>query len=164
MSRLTASMLACALGTLAFMPNCRAENSPILRDCSLGMPPPAIDPDFVLLSGATLKASNGALTVLPSQKSLDLTASESVDQGDNTAKVSLFATVKGIGVPSQSFFATGTGFVILAIPLSSSIAGQVYTISWSATFDNGQHACPSTVTLSNTTPQPFVVNVVQSKR
>jgi hypothetical protein len=164
MSRYLA-ILACALGAiLALAPQASAENSPIIRDCSLGMPPPAVDPDFVLLSGGTLKANNGALTVLPSQKSLDLVASESVDQGDSAATVALFATVKGIGVPTQSFFATAPGFVIISIPLNNETVGQVYTISWNATFDNGQHTCPSAVTLENTTPIPYVVKVVAPKK
>ena len=161
MSRFSTLLLASALATLSFVPNGWAENSPVVRDCALGAPPPpAVDPDFVLLSGATLSTSNGAPTVLPSQESLVLTASESVDSGDQAATVTLAASVKSPGTPTQSFFGTRTGFVMLRIPLSRAKVGQVYTISWSATFDNGQHACPSTLTQSNTTPIPFVVTVV----
>jgi hypothetical protein len=138
----------------------RAENSPILRDCALLVaPPPAVDPDFVLLSGGTLASNNGNLTVHPSQKSLDLVASESVDNGDQAAQVTLTATVSAPGIGAQTLSGTGTGFVILELPLNGSGAGRVYTISWAATFDNGQHMCPSALTPSNTTPQPFVVTV-----
>jgi hypothetical protein len=113
-----------------------------------------------LLSGGTLKSNNGSLTVLPSQNSLDLTASESVDQGDQAGHVTLTATVAAPGLPSQTVSGTGAGFVILELPLSGSGVGQVYTISWAATFDNGQHSCPSSFTPENTTPQPFIVTVV----
>jgi hypothetical protein len=37
--------------------------------------------------------------------------------------------------------------------------GRTYTINWSATFDNGMHQCPSSVTPDNTGPNPFVVKV-----
>ncbi len=141
----------------------RAENSPILRDCALVVPPPpAVDADFVLLSGGTLKSNQGNLTVHPSQNSLDLTASESVDKGDQAGHVTLIATVTAPGISPQTLSGEGAGFVILELPLNGSGVGRVYTISWAATFDNGQHACPSTLTPSNTTPQPFVVTVVPS--
>ena len=143
-------------------PTIWAENSPILRDCALGTPPPpATDPDFVVLSGDTLRSGSGNLMVLRRQKSLDLTASESVDSGDNANKVTLTATITSPGIPSHTVSGgPETGFVILALPLHASRVGRVYTISWAATFDNGQHMCPSSITLSNTTPKPFVVTVV----
>jgi len=144
-------------------PTLWAENSPILRDCSfLALPVASVDADFVLLSGGTLKSNNGSLTVLPSQDSLDLTASESTDQGDQAGHVTLTATITSPGIPSQTVSGKGTGFVILALPLNGSGVGRVYTISWAATFDNGPHMCPSAITPSNTSPHPFVVTVADS--
>jgi hypothetical protein len=152
------------MGTLALMPNCSAENSPIVRDCSFASTQGgSVDADFVVLAGGTLRVgANGALTVLPSQNSLVLTASESVDTGDNAGTVTLSGSVAAPGIPTQKFFGTGTGHVIWQLPLngSSSSVGRVYTISWFATFDNGQHMCPSTITPSNTAPNPYIVTVV----
>jgi hypothetical protein len=141
-------------------PTVWAENSPILRDCSfLALPVASVDADFVLLSGDTLKSDNGKLTVLPTQDSLDLTASESTDQGDQAGHVTLTATITSPEIGSQTVSGEGTGFVILVLPLNGSGVGRVYTISWAATFDNGQHMCPSAITPSNTSPNPFVVTV-----
>lgn len=169
MSRISSFMIASALATLSLMPNCWAVNGPIIRDCSFGHPTmfTALDGDFVLLTGDTLKVRNGLLSVLPSQTELDLTASESTDPNfgppntDNAGTVQLFATVSTPGQPTRSFFGTATGFVILGIPLNPQDVGQVFTISWNATFDNGGHACPSSTTPSNTTSIPFVVTAVK---
>jgi hypothetical protein len=178
MRRFSSFMIASAFATLSLTPSCWAGNSPIVRDCSLGqsvaafgisVPPFAsIDPDFVVLSGRTLKLRNGVLSVLASQNGLTLTASESVDPGDNGVNanhvVQLFATVSTPGQPTQSFFGTGESFVNLGIPLNPSGDGQVFTISWHASFDSGNRPCPSStppfITPSNTTPIPFVVTVV----
>jgi hypothetical protein len=87
-----------------------------------------------------------------------------VDSGDNLGTDQLFATVSTPGQPTRSFFGTGTGFVMLGIPLNSQDVGQVFTISWHMTTDNGFRACPNAtppfVTPANTTPIPFVVTVV----
>jgi hypothetical protein len=174
MSRFSSFMITAALATLSLMPNCRADNSPIVRDCSFGQGqligigpfPPfvSIDADLVTLSGATLKLRNGVLSVLTSQNVLNLTATESVDPGDNAVSsshiVQLFATVSTPGQPARSFFGTGESFVILGIPLEPTGDAQVFTISWHATFDSGLHACPSPFLPSNTAPIPFVVTVV----
>ena len=169
MSRMSSFMIASALATLSLMPNCRADNSPILRDCSFGPPPGAppfivIDPDTVELSGATLNVRNGVLSVLPSQTELVLTASESGDPGDKAGHDQLFATVSTPGQPTQGFSGTGTGFVILGIPLNIQNVGQVFTITWNASFDNGVRLCPSTAgpfpPPYNPTEIPFIVTVV----
>ena len=177
MSRISSLFIASSLATLTLASNCWAVNGPIIRDCSFGQLAPfaPIDPDFVLLSGDTLKLRNGVgLSVLPSQTELDLTASESVDPNfgppDNQGTVQLFATVSTPGQPTRSFFGTATGFVILGIPLNPQDVGQVFTISWHMTSDTGFHPCPSAgpvppattpfATPSNLTPIPFVVTVV----
>jgi len=125
----------------------------------LALPVASVDADFVLLTGDTLKSDSGGLTVGPSQSALSLTASESTDLGDQAGHVTLTATVTVPGVPSETVSGAGTGSVILSLPLNGSVVGVVYTISWAATFDNGLHMCPSPITLSNTTPDPFVVTV-----
>lgn len=167
MSRIPSFVITSALASLSLMSICRADNSPILRDCSVGHPQPflAIDPDTVQLSGATLKVRNGVLSVLPSQTELDLTVSESGDPGDPAGTDQLFATVSTPGQPTRSFSGTGTGFVILGIPLNIQDVGQVFTISWHDTTDNGFRPCPAPPgaqfpTPSNPTPIPFVVTVV----
>src|SRR5215469_13802769 len=118
MRRFSSFTIATALATLSLTSNCWADNSPIVRDCSLGqsfsgvtVPPFAsIDADVVVLSGRTLKLRNGVLSVLPSQTALTLTATESVDPGDNAVNANhvdqLFATVSTPGQPTQSFFGT----------------------------------------------------------
>jgi len=68
--------------------SCGGDNTPgrqasEFRDCSLVA---GVDPDFVELSGAIM-TSDGGLTVLPSQNSLGLTASESSDPGDSAGHV-----------------------------------------------------------------------------
>ena len=139
-----------------------AANSPTSRDCSAFVP--GFDPDFVQLSGVTV-AADGSLTVSPSQNQVQLEASESSDPGDSAGHVTLTATVIAPpGIPTQTVSGEGTGRVVLVLPLIGSGVGQTYTISWSATFDNGNHACPSTVTPENTPadPHPFVVTVVSS--
>jgi hypothetical protein len=162
MSRLASFMSACALATLSLTANAQADNSPVVRDCSFGSTPAASpDADFVLLSSPTLKLRNGVLSILTSENTMTLTASESVDTNDNQGKVQLFATVSAPGTPTQSFFASGTGFANVGIPVSSSSVGQVFTIAWHATFDGGQHACPSATTPANTSPIPFVVTAVK---
>lgn len=162
MSRISSFMIASALATLSLTTNALADNSPVVRDCSFASTPvSSTDADFVLLSSPTLKVRNGVLSILTSENTMTLTASESVDTNDNQGTVQLFATVSAPGTPTQSFFATGKSFANIGIPVSSSSVGQVFTISWHATFDNGGHACPSSVTPSNTTPIPFVVTAVK---
>jgi len=140
----------------------QAANTPTVRDCSAFIP--GVDPDFVQLSGVTVRA-DGSLAVLPSQNQVQLLASESSDPGDSAGHVTLTATVIAPpGIPTQTVSGAGTGRVVLVLPLIGSGVGHTYTISWSATFDNGMHACPSSVTPENTPadPHPFVVTVVSS--
>jgi hypothetical protein len=117
-----------------------------------------IDPDFVQLFGVML-SPQGALTVSPSQKTLQLEGSESSDPGDAAGHMTLTATISAPHVASKSVSGAGTGKVILSVPLTRSPKARTYTISWSAVFDNGNHACPSPLTPENTTPKPFVVRV-----
>ena len=133
-----------------------AGNNAVFRDCSLLTAP--IDADFLHLSGVVVHP-DGSLTVAPSQDSLELTASESFDPFDNAGHVTLTATISSPGIPDQTVSGSGTDFVILQLPLNHAVSGRVYTISWNATFDNGQHMCPSAITLANTPmdPHPFVV-------
>jgi hypothetical protein len=141
-------------------PIAQAENSPISRDCALlASPGTSVDADLVLIAGQTMRLDNGSLVVSPDQNSLTLTATESTDTGDHSGHVTLTATVTSPGTAPQTVSGDGTGFVILALPLDGSGVGRVYTISWAATFDNGQHQCPSMITPSNTAPIPFVVTV-----
>jgi hypothetical protein len=140
----------------------RAANSPTFRDCSAFIP--GFDPDFVQLSNVMV-TSDGSLVVFPSQNQVQLVASESSDPGDSAGHVTLTATVIAPpGIPTQTVSGQGTGSVVLVLPLIGSGVGQTYTISWSATFDNGNHACPSSVTPENTPadPHPFVITVVSS--
>jgi hypothetical protein len=53
----------------------------------------------------------------------------------------------------------GTGKVFVSVPLEGSGTGKSYTIAWAATFDNGEHKCPSGLTPENEKPKPFVVTV-----
>jgi hypothetical protein len=133
-----------------------AANSPTFRDCSAFVE--GFDPDFVQLSGVRVSPS-GSLSVSPSQNQVQLKASESSDPGDNLGRVTLDLTVTAPSVPPRTVSGAGTGFVVLSVPLVGSGVGRSYTISWSATFDNGNHPCPSPFTPDNTTPNPFVVTV-----
>lgn len=132
-----------------------AANSPTFRDCSAFLE--GFDPDFVQLSGVKV-SSSGGLSVMPRQNQVQLKASESSDPGDNLGQVALNVTVTAPSVPTRTVSGAGTGFVVLSVPLVGSGA-RTYTISWSATFDNGNHTCPSPFTPDNTTPNPFVLTV-----
>ena len=136
----------------------RAANSPTYRDCSAFTP--GFDPDFVQISDVTV-APDASLTVAPGQKSVQLLASESSDPGDSAGHVTLSATVTAAGVPTETTSGTGTGQVVLQLALLRSGTPRTYTISWAATFDSGNHACPSTATPANTPtdPHPYVVSV-----
>ena len=157
-------VIAALLGPAALMisavwravPPAGAANSATFRDCSIFVP--GFDPDFVQLSGVTVNLQN-TLTVSPSQHQLPLEASESADPGDSPGHVTLHATVTSAKVPTQTVSGAATGRVVLSVPLRGSKSGRSYTISWSATFDNGNHPCPSPLTPENTTPHPFVVKV-----
>ena len=131
-----------------------AANSPTFRDCAF---PAGVDPDFVQLSGATA-GPQGKLTAKSKQK-VKLEASESSNPGDSSNHVTLTAKVTAPGVAARTVSGNATGKVFLTLPLVGSPNGRSNTISWSATFDNGQHNCPSTQTPQNTTPKPFVVKV-----
>jgi hypothetical protein len=133
-----------------------AANSPTFRDCSLFVS--GFDPDFVQVSGVTV-TSGGTLTVPLSQGQVSIEASESSDPGDNVGHVTLDVSVTAPRVPTQSFSGAATGKVELSVPLRRRKRGRTYTISWAATFDNGNHLCPSESTPENTTPKPFVVTV-----
>jgi hypothetical protein len=133
-----------------------AANSPAFRDCSyLG----GFDPDSVELTGATV-APNGALTVTTSQDSVTVVASESSALGDNLNHDTLSVTVSGTGAGAQTVSGTGVGQVALSVPLSGVAPGGQYTIDWSATFNNGFHACPGQADPQNTSSNPFVLRVV----
>jgi hypothetical protein len=148
---------ALAVGGFALTaPAAIAQNSPTFRDCSILAQ--GIDPDFVQLFGVML-GPQGTLTVSPSQSTLHLEGSESSDPGDAAGHVTLKAAVTASHVATQSVSGAGTGKVILSLPLVNPRPGRTYTISWSATFDNGNHACPSPLTPENTTPKPFVIKV-----
>ena len=147
------TVLAIALGPID---SAGAANSPTFRDCSAFVE--GFDPDFIQLSGVRV-GPGGGLTVPPGQHQVSLKASESSDPGDNLGHVTLDVTVTAPGVPTRTVSGAGTGFVLLSVPLVGSGVGRTYTISWAATFDNGNHPCPSPNTPDNTTPNPFVVTV-----
>jgi hypothetical protein len=132
------------------VPTASAANGPAYRDCSLAL---GLDPDFVQLLGATV-SPQGTLTVLPSQRLVQLEGSESSDPGDSAGQVTLTATVNS-RQGAQTVSGAGTGKVRVSVPLAP--GGKSYTISWAATFDNGNHQCPSAFTPENATPKPFVV-------
>jgi hypothetical protein len=136
-----------------------AANRPDFRDCSFAA---GVDPDFVQLSGATT-GPQGALTVSPTQNSVQVTASESSDPGDSSGHDTLTVMVSSAGAQTRTVSGSGTGKVVLTAPLDSVAAGRTYTISWAATFDNGNHMCPSPATPQNITPQPFMVKVSGSQ-
>jgi hypothetical protein len=118
-----------------------------------------LDPDFVQLFGVTV-GPTGNLSVRRGQHQVQLEASESSDPGDSLGHVTLNATVTTPHVPTQMVSGAETGKVVLAVPLlKSRQIGRTYTISWVATFDNGNHVCPSAQTPENTEPHPFVVTV-----
>ena len=146
----------CALiGAVPVSP-ARAANSPTFRDCSLLV---GLDPDFVQLYGVTLR--NGSLTVAANHPTVQVEASESADPGDSGGHVTLGVTVAADGANPTTTVGGGTGLVILDVALPGSKPGRTYTLSWSATFDNGMHACPAVYTLANTpsNPSPFTVTV-----
>jgi hypothetical protein len=134
-------------------------NGPTTRDCSLLVPAmgstfAGVDPDFIQLSGVSV-GSAGALTA--TQNPVSLEASESPDPGDGGNTVTFNATVSAPGTAAKSFSGTAVGRVVLALPLEGARPGSSYTISWSATFDNGFHSCPGPLTPANPSPSPFVV-------
>jgi hypothetical protein len=137
-----------------------AANSPTFRDCSLVG---GIDPDFVQLTGVSV-GPGGSLIVSRGQQQVGIEASESSDPGDNLGHVTLDVKVSSPNQPTIDRSGAGTGKVVLSIPLERSTkVGRSYTISWSDTTDNGNHACPSASTPENTTPMPFVVIVQKAK-
>jgi hypothetical protein len=148
---------ALALGGFALAaPAAIAQNSPTFRDCSLLVQ--GLDPDFVQLFGVAL-SPQGTLTVPSSQRQVQVEASESSDPGDSAGHVTLKATVTAPHIATERVSAAGTGKVVLSLPLSKSRVGRTYTVSWAATFDNGNHQCPSRLTPENPSPKPFVVTV-----
>ena len=156
-TRMLVGLGALVVGTAWLaVPAAAAANSATFRDGSAFVS--GVDPDFVQLSGVTV-GPQGTLTVRPSQNQVQLEASESSDPGDSAGHVTLNATVTAPHVPVRTVSGAGTGMVVLSVPLVGSGVGRSYTISWSATFDNGTHACPSSVTPENTGPNPFVVTV-----
>jgi hypothetical protein len=135
---------------LAASATASAANGPAFRDCSFAL---GVDPDFVQLLGATA-GSEGALTVLASQRSVQLEGSESSFPGDSAGNDTVTATVSS-RQGTQTVSAAATGKVRVSVPLAP--GAKSYTISWAATFDNGNHQCPSELTPENETPKPFVV-------
>jgi hypothetical protein len=158
-TRMLVGSVALAVGVwLLPVASAGAANSPTFRDCSLVG---GLDPDFVRLSGAA-EGPGGTLNVERGQQQLGIEASESSDPLDNLGHVTLKVKVTTPEVPAREISGAGTGKVNLAVPLSSSKqVGRTYTISWAATFDNGEHVCPSSNTPENTTPKPFVVTVTK---
>jgi hypothetical protein len=155
--RIAVGLAALAVGLASqAIPAASAANSPTFRDCSLVTA--GFDPDFVQLVGATV-TPEGTLRVPRSQKKVVLRASESSDPEDNKGHVTFEVRATAAHVPTQSLSGAGTGKVELSVPLRKRRMGRSYTISWSATFDNGNHLCPSANTPENTTPKPFVVTV-----
>jgi hypothetical protein len=134
-------------------------NGPTTRDCSLLVPAvgstfAGVDPDFIQLSGVSV-GSAGTLTA--TQNPVSLEASESPDPGDGSNTVAFTASVGAPGIATRSFSGSAVGRVVLALPLRGARPGSSYTISWSATFDNGFHSCPGPLTPANPSPDPFVV-------
>ena len=161
MSRRLTVLGAAALASLTIgVPVASADtNGPTTRDCSLLVPAvgssfAGVDPDFIQLSGVSV-GSAGALTA--TQNPVSLEASESPDPGDGANTVSFEATVRAPGTASRSFSGTAVGRVVLSLPLKGAPPGSSYTISWSATFDNGFHPCPGPLTPANLSPSPFLV-------
>jgi hypothetical protein len=157
--KIEALMGAGALAMAGFVlsaPAATAQNSPTLRDCSLLAQ--GVDPDFVQLFGVTL-SPQGSLRASPSQKQLQVEASESSDPGDGAGHVTVKATVSAPRVPTRTVSGAGIGKVVVSVPLINPRVGRTYTISWVATFDNGNHQCPSPLTPENTSPKPFAITV-----
>jgi hypothetical protein len=137
-----------------------AANSPTFRDCSFIA---GLDPDFVKLSGVAA-GSGGTLAVSTAQSAVTVEASESSDPFDNLGHVTLSVTVSGTGTTPKTVSGMGLAQVTLSVPLSGVAVGGQYTLSWSATFDNGVHSCPSSGTPQNLSPNPFVLNVLSSSQ
>lgn len=158
-TRILASGALLALGTAAMPssgPIVSAANSPTLRDCSLLVE--GVDADFVAISGVTV-TPQGTITVPPSANSVQIEASESSDPGDQGNRAAITVTATAAHLPTRVVSGTAVGRVFLTVPLGGSGTGRVYTISWAATFDNGQHPCPGPIIPDNTSPDPFVVSV-----
>jgi hypothetical protein len=148
------AVIAAAAVSLAATGTAQAANSPTTRDCSFSG---GLDPDFVQISRVSVNGSD--LTVSRARKHVSLKASESSLPGDQMNGVTLHAKVKSPGTKTKKVSGNGTGVVKLKIPLKHRMPGRAYTISWAATFDNGNHMCPSSSTPANTTPMPFKVRV-----
>lgn len=110
------------------------------------------------LLGATV-TPEGTLTAPRSRRHVVVEASESSDPEDNKGHVTLAVSVTAANVPTQSLSGAGTGKVELSLPLRRRKTGRSYTISCSATFDNGNHQCPSANTPENTARRPLAVTV-----
>jgi hypothetical protein len=151
-----ASVVAIATGLLT-AEAASAANGPTFRDCSLFVA--GVDPDFVELSGVMV-GPEGALTVPFEQQQVGVLASVSSDPKDNEGHVTLKVTISSPHVKTVEVSGSGTGKVMLSPALRGTRHhGRKYTISWSATFDNGSHLCPSENTPENTTPKPFIVTM-----
>jgi hypothetical protein len=156
-TRRLAGVGALAVATAAIVASpASAANGPTFRDCSLLAP--GFDPDFVELFGVRVDPQ-GNLTVPPSQHLVSIEALESSDPGDSNGGVTLDATVTPPHGPARTVTGAGIGKVLLSLPLHGAGVGGSYTISWSATFDNGNHPCPGPLTPENPAPNPFVVAV-----
>jgi hypothetical protein len=138
-------------------------NGPTFRDCSLAG---GLDADFVQLFGVMVgiegahTSSRVHLWVPKGPEKVRIEASESSAPGDNLGHVTLKVGVTSPGISTQNVSGEGTGKVLLAVPLrGSKKVLRSYTINWAATFDNGNHPCPSEFTPANTTPEPFEVTV-----
>jgi hypothetical protein len=145
------ALVAVAVGAVT---SASAANSPTFRDCSF---PGGVDPDFVQLSGATAGPNGGLMA--QSQTKVKLEASESSNPGDSSGHVTLKATVTAPGTNARTVSGNAMGKVFLRLPLVGSKTGRKNTVSWTATFDNGNHSCPSAQTPQNGTSKPFVVKV-----
>ena len=154
---LIAAVAATLIAALLAAGPAGAVNSPTFRDCAL---PAGLDPDFVQLSGATPSPDGGSLTVTPTQPSVTVAASESADPGDNAGHDTFSVTVSAPGAATKTVSGAGIGRVVLTVPLSGQAAGGAYTLSWTATFDNGAHPCPGSFTPANPGSTPFVLDVV----
>src|SRR5205807_8398048 len=105
-----------AVGALALAaPAATAQNSPTFRDCSILVQ--GVDPDFVQLFGVML-SPHGSLTVPPTERQLQLEASESSDPGDSAGHVTLKATVSAPHVATHTISGAGTGKAVVSVPLT----------------------------------------------